>query len=251
MCTEEQPMLLQTKRGQPHKVEMGCTLMLQQQLLWVLSQNQGKRLWRSQMLRRKLLRMSLLSLRSQRGGVRSSLPFRCAPQAGSSWWCLRHTQQEGPEVEHKAGPQDMYALAAKTSKVSDRSAGVLTGDLDLLEMLSCGLIGDRHSSDMNVPEPSINSNDDRLKFNGAYVTWSLCPQAGIYVWQYIQTQGWSIAFRSIVVCEGVWGAVCLKCKLYSFVTIPHLAIRYLVILLLFIEPVLHSLASCCVYSPIG
>ena len=42
--------------------------------------------------------------------------------------------KKAPEVEHKAGPQDMYALAAKTSKVSDRSAGVLTGDMDLLEM---------------------------------------------------------------------------------------------------------------------
>ena len=75
-------------------------------------------------------------------------------------------------------------MAAKPSKVSDRSAGVLTGDMDLLEMLSCGLIGDRDSSDMNVSEASVNSNDDKLKFNGAYVTRNLCPQAGIYVWQY-------------------------------------------------------------------
>ena len=93
--------------------------------------------------------------------------------------------KKAPEVGHKAGPQkDMYAVAAKPSKVSDRSAGVLTGDMDLLEMLSCGLIRDRDSSDMNVSEASINSSDDRLKFNGAYVTWNLCLQAGIYVRQY-------------------------------------------------------------------
>ena len=60
-------MLLQTRRGQPHKVEMGCTPMLQQQPLWVLSWNQSKRLGRSQVVRRKLLRMSLLGLRSKEG----------------------------------------------------------------------------------------------------------------------------------------------------------------------------------------
>ena len=87
--------------------------------------------------------------------------------------------KKAPEVGHKAGPQEgMYAVAAKPSKVSNRSAGVLTGDMDPLEMLSCGLIGDRHSSDMNVSEASINSNDDRLKFKGAYVTRNLCLQAG-------------------------------------------------------------------------
>ena len=29
-----------------------------------------------------------------------------------------------------------------------------------LEMLSCGLIGDKDSSDMNVSEASVNSNDN-------------------------------------------------------------------------------------------
>ena len=54
-----------------------------------------------------------------------------------------------------------------------------------LEMLFCGLIGDKNSSDMNVSEASVNSNDDRLKSTGpTYVTWNLCPPAGIYVRHY-------------------------------------------------------------------